>query len=109
MVSRPIDISADWLKLLSGARVFDLGHPLDPGMPVSPNHPGYRMALLRRHGDMVRADGGSASNEMIVMGGHTGTHLDALCHVSHAGKLHGGIDAQEAQTGGRFQQLGLET
>jgi len=89
--------------------VYDLSHALDPAMPVSPNHPGYRMALLRRHGDLVRADGGSASNEMIVMGGHTGTHLDALSHVSQDGKLHGGIDASAAQTGGRFSQLGVET
>jgi kynurenine formamidase len=67
------------------------------------------MAFLRRHGDMVRADGGSASNEMIVIGGHTGTHLDALAHVSHDGKLHGGLDALEAQRGGRFSALGVET
>jgi kynurenine formamidase len=90
-------------------RVYDLAHPLDPLMPVSPNHPGYRMALLRRHGDMVRADGGSAANEMIVLGGHTGTHLDALAHVSHAGKLFGGVEASEVQVGGRFSSLGVET
>ena len=39
------------------------------------------MALQRRHGDMVRADGGSAANEIIVTGGHVGTHVDALAHV----------------------------
>jgi len=89
--------------------VYDLSHPLEPTMPVSPNHPGYRMSLLRRHGDIVRADGGSASNEMIVMGGHTGTHFDGLAHVSQDGRLHGGVDAAAAQTGGRFRQLGLET
>lgn len=99
----------DWPRLARDRRVYDLGHVLDPLMPVSPNHPGYRMALLRRHGDMVRADGGSASNEMIVMGGHTGTHLDALSHVSHDGTLFGGVDAAQAQTGGRFSRLGVET
>jgi len=98
-----------WPGLLSNVRVYDLSHPLEAGMPVSPNHPGFRMALLRRHGDVVRADGGSAANEMIMMGGHTGTHLDALCHVSQDGKLFGGVDAQGAQSGGRFQQLGLES
>jgi kynurenine formamidase len=97
------------VRLAAAARVFDLAHPLDPAMPVSPNHPGYRMALLRRHGDMVRADGGSASNEMIVMGGHTGTHLDALAHVSHEGALFGGLDAARTQAGGRFAQLGIDT
>ncbi|TAK29555.1 MAG: cyclase family protein [Chloroflexota bacterium] len=94
--------------LLEGARVYDLGQPLDPSMPVSPNHPGFRMALIRRHGDMVRADGGSAASEMFVTGGHVGTHIDALAHVSHQGKLHGGVDAYEAQTGGRFLELGID-
>lgn len=98
-----------WLETFDGARVYDLAHALDAAMPVSPNHPGYRLALMRRHGDMVRADGGSASNEMIVMGGHTGTHLDALAHVSHQGKLYGGLDAAATQRGGRFSQLGIDT
>jgi kynurenine formamidase len=101
--------TGELLRAAAAARVYDLGHPLDPAMPVSPNHPGYRMALLRRHGDMVRADGGSAANEMIVMGGHTGTHLDGLAHVSQDGKLHGGLEASQAQTGGRFSELGMET
>ena len=83
--------------LLANAAIYDLSHPLEVQIPVSGNHPGFRMALIRRHGDMVRADGGSAANEMMVMGGHTGTHLDALCHVSHKGKLFGNEDAASAQ------------
>jgi kynurenine formamidase len=94
---------------LARARVYDLSHTLDPAMPISPNHPGYRMALLRRHGDMVRADGGSAANEMIMLGGHTGTHLDALAHVSQAGRLYAGLDAEQMQRGGRFSALGVDT
>ncbi len=89
--------------------IVELGHPHTTGMPCSPNHPGFRMTLIRRHGDMVRPDGGSASNEIIVTGGHVGTHVDALSHVSHEGKLHGGVDAEEAQKGGRFSQLGAES
>ena len=95
-------------KITSG-KVVELGHELSATIPVSPNHPGFKMALLRRHGDMVRADGQSASNEMILMGGHTGTHLDALSHVSFKGKLYGDVDAYEAQIGTRFNKLGLET
>lgn len=92
----------------SGVRVVDLAQPLYTGMPSSPNHPGFRMVLIRRHGDMVRPDGGSAANELIVTGGHVGTHVDALAHVSHEGKLHGGLDAAEIQTGGRFTRLGID-
>lgn len=92
-----------------GVRIFDLGRPLAAGMPQSPNHPQFRLALQRRHGDVVRADGSSAANELIVTGGHVGTHIDALAHVSFQGRLHGGIDAAAAQTGGRFSQLGADT
>lgn len=97
------------LGSLGSARVYDLAQPIEAGMPVSPNHPGFKMALQRRHGDMWRADSSSAANEMIMLGGHTGTHVDALCHVSHKGRLHGGVDAFEAQKGGRFQAHGVET
>ncbi|MGH9839802.1 MAG: cyclase family protein [Blastocatellia bacterium] len=96
-------------ELTENAKIYDLAQPLEAAMPISPNHPGFKMALMRRHGDMVRADGGSASNEMIMLGGHTGTHIDALCHVSHNGELHGGINAYEAQKGGHFSAHGVET
>jgi kynurenine formamidase len=91
-----------------GVRLIDLGQPFFTGMPSSPNHPGFRMTLIRRHGDMVRPDGGSAANEIIVTGGHVGTHIDALAHVSHDGHLHGGVDVQDAQQGGRLTAGGAE-
>lgn len=97
------------LDAITAARIVDLGRPLFRGMPQSPNHPAFQLALQRRHGDMVRADGSSASNELFTMGAHVGTHIDALCHVSHRGLLHGGISAADAQTGGRFSALGAET
>src|SRR5262249_22347000 len=105
---RVTPMRALWREL-EAARVYDLAQPLEAATPTSPNHPPFRMALLRRHGDMVRADGSSAANELITMGGHTGTHVDALCHVSAGMKLHGRLDAVEAARGGRFQQLGVET
>lgn len=91
-----------------GVRLIELGQPLFTGMPCSPNHPGFRMTLARRHGDMVRPDGGSAAAEIIVTGGHVGTHIDALSHVSQDGLLHGGVDAAQAQRGGRFSTHGAE-
>jgi kynurenine formamidase len=88
--------------------MVELSHPLVTNMPGSPNHPAFRMTLIRRHGDAVRPDGGSASNELIVTGGHVGTHVDALAHVSQNGKLHGGIDAERAQRGGLHTEHGAE-
>jgi kynurenine formamidase len=90
-------------------QTYDLGRPLTVGMPQSPNHPAFWHTLPRRHGDLVRPDGGSAANDMITMGTHVGTHIDALAHVSHDGKLFGGRDAAEAGRGGKYVDLGVHT
>lgn len=92
-----------------GVEVFDLAQPLSAETPYSPNHPGFKMSLMRRHGDSVRGDGSSAANEILVTGGHVGTHIDAFAHVSYRGELHGGVSAEEAQRGGRFNTLGVDT
>ncbi|WP_435741896.1 cyclase family protein [Nocardioides sp. SYSU DS0663] len=93
----------------SGVDTIDLGRQLRVGMPQSPNHPAFWHTLPRRHGDMVRADGGSAANDMLSMGTHVGTHIDALSHVSHDGKMYGGVDAAEAGIGGKYDELGVHT
>lgn len=110
MTSTPERVGDPLLAAVAaGVETIDLAQPLANGMPCSPNHPGFRMVLSRRHGDMVRADGGSAANEVIVTGGHVGTHIDALAHVSQDGRLHGGDDAAQAQTGGVFMEHGVHT
>lgn len=91
------------------AHIYDLARPLEAATPTSPTHPRFQMALQLRHGDVVRADGSSAANEVFTMGGHTGTHIDALCHLSSEMKLHGGLHAGDAARGGRFRYLGVET
>ena len=93
----------------TGVRVVDLGRQLTVGMPQSPNHPAYWHSLPRRHGDVVRPDGGSAANDMISLGTHVGTHIDALAHVSQDGKLYGGLDVEDALEGGRYARLGAHT
>src|SRR5438105_9444424 len=89
-------------------RVYDLGRPLEAGTPVAPGHPTFRMALMRRHGDVTRPDGSSSANELIITSGHTGTHIDALAHFSKDGKVFGGHDAYQASRGARFQVHGAE-
>ncbi|MFE0424799.1 cyclase family protein [Streptomyces sp. NPDC058953] len=90
-------------------RTIDLAQPLRRGMPQSPNHPPFRMALERRHGDLGRPDGGSAANEIIVMGGHVGTHVDALAHVSQDGLLYGGVRPADISGHLGFDTLGIDT
>ena len=93
----------------AGLDVVDLGRQLRVGMPQSPNHPQFWHTLPRRHGDMTRDDGASAANDLITMGTHVGTHIDALAHVSQDGLLHGGQDAAAAGAGGKYVELGVHT
>lgn len=93
----------------AGVRIVDLGRQLRVGMPQSPNHPAFWHTLPRRHGDSFRADGGSAANDLITTGTHVGTHIDALAHVSHDGKMYGGADAEAAGRGGKYDELGVHT
>jgi kynurenine formamidase len=107
----PVQTTTDRLldAVRAGVVIHDLARPLKVGMPQSPNHPAYWHSLPRRHGDMVRADGGSAANDFISMGTHVGTHIDALAHVSQDGLLHGGQDAAQAGVGGKYVELGVHT
>jgi kynurenine formamidase len=97
------------VALLRSGRQFDLSVPLEPAMPVSPVHTPFRMALTSRHGDWVRDGGVTGATELLVLSGHTGTHIDALCHVARDGVMFGGLDAKEASVGGRFTALGVDT
>ncbi len=94
--------------LSSSTKVIDLSQALYAGMPTSPNHPEFRLSYLRRHGDMVRADGGSAANEMIVTGGHVGTHVDALAHVSQDGMVYGNVPIADCFQNGKFVSHGID-
>lgn len=106
----PVPAATDALlaAVAAGVEVFDLARPMVVGMPQSPNHPRYSLTMPRRHGDMVRADGGSAANDLLSTGTHVGTHVDALGHVSHCDRLHGDAVASEVQRGGRLASHGVD-
>jgi kynurenine formamidase len=91
-----------------GIEAIDLAQPLEIGMPVSPTHPAFQFALRQRHGDATRADGMTGSHEMIALGGHVGTHMDALCHVAVDGHMFGGVPVADALQGGRSRVHGID-
>jgi kynurenine formamidase len=103
------DVAA-WVTTTRGARMIELDHPLQKGMPIYPTHPPFHITLNNRHGDINRGCGYSSSSELIITSTHTSTHIDALAHVSENGKLHGGVDAATAQQGTElFKEHGVET
>jgi kynurenine formamidase len=96
-------------NLLSEGIVYDLGQPYHVGMPHYPLHPAFLFALSRKHGDYIYEGGVSAAAEIFTTGGHVGTHLDSLGHISKGGKLFSGVMASKVQdysTG--LKKLGID-
>jgi len=83
---------------LVGARVYDLAQPYFVGMPHHPSHPPFLFGLVKQHGDYMGEAGNSSASDALALGSHVGTHIDALCHFSCGGKLHGGDEAAAAQS-----------
>ncbi|MCU1233646.1 MAG: cyclase family protein [Candidatus Solibacter sp.] len=97
-------------EALAAAKVYDLAQSYFTGMPHYPTHPPFLFGLTKRHGDMVGPAGHSSAADAIAMGSHVGTHIDALCHFSCGGKLHGGIEAEEVQSyGGGLEKFSIDT
>lgn len=87
-------------ELVSAAKVYDLAQPYFVGMPHYPTHPPFLFSLTRAHGEYPGPEGHSSSAEAIGLGGHVGTHIDALCHFSYRGKLFGGVPVAQSYSGG---------
>ncbi|MGH9672801.1 MAG: cyclase family protein [Bryobacteraceae bacterium] len=88
------------LDTLRSARVYDLAQPYFIGMPHHPVHPPFLFSLSKKHGDYVTPAGASSAAEAITLGGHVGTHIDALCHFSRNGMLHGGAAPTQSYAAG---------
>src|SRR5215208_4901480 len=66
-------------------KLLDVSVPLAPGIPAYPGNPEFELQPVKRI-----ADGGSSNVSRIVMGTHTGTHVDAPRHFFDDGP---GVDA----------------
>lgn len=98
------------LDAVGSARMIDLAQPYYTGIPHHPAHPAFLYSLNKKHGDYVNPGGASSAAEAIALGTHVGTHIDALCHFSCGGKLHGGDDAADVQTyGGGLERHTIDT
>jgi len=103
-----ITVTSDLLALLESAKIYDLAQPYFIGMPHHPVHPPYLFGLVKKHGEYVTSAGGSSASEALALGGHVGTHIDALCHFSRHGKLHDGGDVAQSYSGG-LERLSVDT
>jgi kynurenine formamidase len=103
-------VNSDLLAALRRSKVYDLAQPYFVGMPHFPTHPPFLFGLTKKHGDYVAETGMSSAADSIALGSHVGTHIDALCHFSCDGKLHGGVDVGPVQTDSAgIRELSVDT
>lgn len=91
---------SELLGAIRKSRIYDLAQPYFVGMPHYPTHPPFLFGLTKKHGDLVLEGGASSAADALALGSHVGTHIDALCHFSCGGKLHGGVEAKGVQSDG---------
>src|SRR5690606_16084485 len=72
--------------------------PYHAEIPHHPAHSPFIYGMSRMHGDMEYQDGICTANDIITTGSHTGTHIDAIGHVSCHGYLHDNISVQGNQS-----------
>ncbi|CAN5510566.1 cyclase family protein [soil metagenome] len=72
-------------------QVYSLSMPLEAEGPQWPTrHKTWRVTTFRNpHGDRGSAD------DIVTLHSHSGTHMDALCHVWHDNQLYNGYSADE--------------
>jgi kynurenine formamidase len=79
------------------SKVYDLAVRLEEGMTHHAAHPPFSYTLVAKHGDHMYPGGISAAMELISLGAHVGTHVDAPGHVSLDGCVFGGRDVTTQQ------------
>ena len=100
--------------LIGTGRIFSLQQALRPDMPQWAAQPAYRLTNVVTHDESasMMSPPVTGSFERIEHSGHSGTHIDALCHVGciHDGQpfLHGEIPARAVQSTHGFGALGAE-
>jgi kynurenine formamidase len=88
-------ITADLIKQAAGlirtGKVYSLTMPLEAEGPQWPSR--HKTWKTTRYGNDP-TDGGWA-DDIVSMHSHSGTHIDALCHVWYHNQLYNGFDATE--------------
>lgn len=82
-------------------KLLDVSLPLAPGLPTYPGNPPFELHPLKRI-----ADGDSSNVSRLLLGTHTGTHVDAPKHfIDHAA----GVDALQLDLLiGRARVVGID-
>ena len=93
--NRPVPhVTPEMLALVRTGTVYSLSVIYREGIPVPGPMVPYTLTPRLRHGDLTDINPASAAAEAITMAAHTGTHIDALCHIGEHRNAAGEPDAQ---------------
>lgn len=101
---------SDPLRVLQSAQVVDLNFIWDSRSPLLSFNPPYAAALVNTH---KQTKGwipqiAFAEDMMYFSGQHGAPTIDALGHISHDGKMFGGLPAEENEDPSGLKALGIE-
>ena len=85
-------VTPELLGLVRTGTVYSLAVVYSEGIPVPVPMVPYTLTPRLRHGDLSRIAPASAAAEVITMAAHTGTHIDALCHIGERQDEAGNVD-----------------
>ncbi len=85
-------LTPDLLSLVRSGKIYSLSVVYTEGMPVPGPMVPYTLAPRLRHGDPLNIAPATAAAEVITMAAHTGTHIDALCHIAERQNAQGQPD-----------------
>src|SRR5579859_3434908 len=75
-------VTPELLGLIHTGKVYSLSVVYYEGIPVPGPMVPYTLTARLRHGDPIGIDPATAAAEAVTMSAHTGTHIDALCHIA---------------------------
>ena len=82
-------LTPELLTLVKSGTVYSLSVVYNEGIPVPEPMVPYTLSPRLRHGDLHALVPASAAAEVITMSAHTGTHIDALCHIGEVQDANG--------------------
>lgn len=100
----------DLLRALQSARIVELNFVWDQRSPLLSFNPPYAAALVNTHQQTKGwiPEIGFAADMMYFSGQHGAPTIDALGHISHNGKLYGGLAVEQSEGPGGLLALGIE-
>src|SRR5262249_45192020 len=105
-------LHTEMLSMVKTGRVYSLSCPIHANMPYATTTSPFSRRSNQRHSDLVVDGSFGEATEILTMSSHTGTHIEALCHVSEkiSGQplLYGDLPAEQAESETGFKQLGVE-